>query len=83
MDQSIVSFEKVTHVEIRCACGVGMVLPAFSDSQDLKTANCPACGDDLGTAVLAVKALRKFYTHAKAFTDPTADRKVELRITEK
>jgi len=85
---SIVSFEEVSRVEIRCACGTGVAFSLIPDAEDpepkdTKPANCPTCRTSLGTAALAVKALRQFYFHAQAFTVERADRKVELRLTDK
>ncbi len=87
MDNSIVSFEEVSRVEIRCACGTGVAFSLIPDTEDpvpkdTNPANCPTCGTSLGTAALAVKALRQFYFSAQAFTNEKVNRKVELRITE-
>jgi hypothetical protein len=84
MDNSIFSFEEVRRVEIRCACGVGVVFSLLPDSEDPEPKDtqptyCPACRASLGTAAVAVKALRQFYFHAQAFTAERPNRRVELR----
>jgi hypothetical protein len=45
--------------------------------------DCPECGASLATGILAAEDFRQFYFHAKAFTAEKANRKVELRITDK
>jgi hypothetical protein len=77
-----ISFEEVSHVEVRCACGVGVVFPMTPDVRETKPVNCPACSMDLKDAVMAVKEFRQFYFHAKDFRE-SANGKVELRITDK
>ena len=83
MDDSILSFERVTHVEVRCACGLALVFPLSPQTEQprpIRPNRCPNCDSDLGTAAVGVQALRQFCFHARAFTAAMQNSGVEIRI---
>lgn len=84
MERSIViPFTDLREVEIKCACGAGIVVSGrpVNETPAPLSSNCPGCGESLSQAVHAVKHLRLFYEGANAFVGQP-NRRVQFRVTE-
>jgi len=66
--QIVIPFEEIKEVEIRCACGTGIVVSIDPLLADLKPF-CSACRAPLGAALLAVGKLAESWRFAKEFVD--------------
>lgn len=79
--KTVIPFEELSEIEIKCACGTGVFASVLPDSP-VPAPNCPACGATLGTAVVALGRLREFYQSATAFVRNVKGCSIALRIAE-
>jgi hypothetical protein len=79
---SVLPFESLIGIDIQCACGTSVGASATSAPELKIKPNCPACGKSIGTAVLAIDALKDFYKHAKAFLGENPANRIAFRVVD-
>jgi hypothetical protein len=81
-DKVTIGLEQLTHVEVRCACGGGLVLPiSKGDRQQQRQMSCPECSEYLHNGVHAALQFRDAYSAAQAFAKGKDGQAIRLHLS--
>ena len=74
----IIPLADVEGIEIKCECGMEIIVSSLAPETSRLDPNCPGCGQSLATATQAVQGFKSF----QAFVSQKEGRRVSYRIAD-